>query len=242
MVFTSARFLKACNEPGCHFKTTRIRELCRHGKMHHSMSGQNKIKRQQSEFQQFILSRYPSAVLSQTIEYEPVCYMAGDPDSKETDQIYVDAIIDAPQVSHVVYLIVDAHQNKLSPHVTGRRDAFYIDAQKMMDASSGLFCGGDTRPILWVRYNPDEFYINGCRHNTKKRERYAKLDAFLQTVLNHSTAHYQDAFYNQWGVTMAYFFYNCDTDKTSYDLPKLCGFHDHRLSQDYKSSCFHNII
>lgn len=193
--------------------------------------------------QQFILSKYPNAKVNQSISYEPLCFMAGDLESRGGDEkVVVDAIINAPQVGHVVYIMVDPHQNKLNPTCSNRKNAFYDNAQTMVEASSGLFCGGDNRPILWVRYNPDDFYLNGARNNTKKRERYAKLDAFLQTVLNHSTAHYQDAFYNQWGVTITYMFYDCDTDKNNYNLPSLCGFKDRRLSNDYKSSCFHNII
>ena len=51
----------------------------------------------------------------------------------------------------------------------------------MADATASLLCAQtEIEPIVWLRFNPDSFTINGVKQDVKPRDRFVKLFTFLK--------------------------------------------------------------
>ena len=49
----------------------------------------------------------------------------------------------------------------------------------MLDVVAALVCEDNTRPTLWLRFNPNAYKVDGVRAYTSRKERYRRLLAIL---------------------------------------------------------------
>lgn len=105
----------------------------------------------------------------------------------------IDFDLTAATSQHVLFLEVDefAHADRM---VT-------CETRRMMDVVSALRTQGEMRRILWVRFNPDQFMIEGIKRKVSKEDKMAKLVSFLQS--------YQPTL----DVEIAYLFYSTTDGK-----------------------------
>ena len=55
---------------------------------------------------------------------------------------------------------------------------------RMADVQSSLLLGGDTRPLLFIRYNPHAFRVKGQLIKLKKRDREARLVEHIKQLMS----------------------------------------------------------
>ena len=55
------------------------------------------------------------------------------------------------------------------------------EVRRMTDVVAAIRCSGDTRKILWVRFNPDAFFVDGRRCKVLRKDKMVRLVEFLRT-------------------------------------------------------------
>jgi len=68
-----------------------------------------------------------------------------------------------------VILEVDERQHTDQSYSIG------CDVSRMLDVVAALVCDDNTRPTLWLRFNPNAYKVDGVRVHTSKKERYRWL-------------------------------------------------------------------
>ena len=73
-----------------------------------------------------------------------------------------------------VILEVDERQHADQSYSIG------CDVSRMLDVVAALVCEDNTRPTLWLRFNPNAYKVDGVRAYTSRKERYRRLLAILK--------------------------------------------------------------
>ena len=101
----------------------------------------------------------------------------------------LDGVLHFPERGLTVLLEVDEDQ-----HV---HYMVACDARRMMDVTTALMCSATATPhVLWVRFNPDTFMVDGVKQRIKTADRLQALHDFI--------ANYQPV----QPVAIAYMFYD----------------------------------
>jgi len=98
----------------------------------------------------------------------------------------------------IVVLEVDQYQHE------GEGYTVLCDCKRMVDVRSAMLAAGNTQPLLWVRYNPDRFSIDGQRVRVPKARREQQLMALIQRALSGEMP--------QQDFGIAYMYYNTDAE------------------------------
>lgn len=121
--------------------------------------------------------------------------------SSETARARIDYTIDMG--SHVVLLENDECQHRQYP--------ISCELRRMTDVTAAIQCSSGVtsvtpRPLLWVRFNPDGFKINGATQQVERKVRIETLVDFIREY--HPTK----------PMEVAYFYYNLNNAGT----PEIC--------------------
>lgn len=82
------------------------------------------------------------------------------------------------------------------------------ETQRMLLSTTSLRVSGEQRPIVWIRYNPNNFYVDGTKIELSKDDREIALLDFIQT------------FVPKRETSLVYMYYDCDdyaTPLVTYD-------------------------
>ena len=85
----------------------------------------------------------------------------------------IDAVLEFPDRDLRVLLEVDETQHEGYP--------VGCELSRMMDSTACIRMGGDTRNLLWLRFNPDAYQVDGVSERTPKVDRYKHLEHVLRT-------------------------------------------------------------
>lgn len=81
----------------------------------------------------------------------------------------IDFVVDPP--GRIIFLECDEYQ-----HVDY---GVSCDVRRMTEVQETLAMGGNSMPIVWIRYNPDAFSVDGIRQKVPMKVRHAALVAKL---------------------------------------------------------------
>ena len=96
------------------------------------------------------------------------------PDRTQT-HARLDFVVYMPQV--LFFVEVDQWQH------TGPTYSIICDLKRMTDVYASLLVGGNERPVVWVRYNPDSFRIDGISKKITTKARLETLSQCIQTYV-----------------------------------------------------------
>ena len=116
---------------------------------------------------------------------------------------------------HISLTETDEHQHQGYP--------VSCEVRRMMDVVAALRCSGDTRKILWVRFNPDAFSVDGARKRVSRKDKMARLVEFLRNYKPTQP------------VEIAYLFYDTTNGK-----PEI--FNDTDFPSEVKEMVTHVIV
>lgn len=87
-----------------------------------------------------------------------------------------------------------------------QHEEYACDVRRMGEVMAALTLEGNTLPVLFLRYNPDEFRVNGVKSKLKKKDREAKLLGYIKDVLSGAIALDRP-------VSVQYMFYDVDLEE-----------------------------
>jgi transcription elongation factor Elf1 len=79
------------------------------------------------------------------------------------------------------------------------------DSNRMHKILNYMFLIDEKRPIIFLRYNPDKFYLNGIKHTKETYDRNTRMEELYEFVVNYKST-------NPYAVK--YFFYDSEDDTT----------------------------
>lgn len=171
----------ACADSDCSLTFTQLSNMKAHFKRIHTPEGQACHKRKEESVRKMLRS----AGLDFASEHRI--------DTTCIGRTYVR--IDLVLTSTVVILLeVDEFQH----------DEYACDVRRMGEVMSALTIEGNTLPIVFLRYNPDSFTVDGVRSTIKKKDREHRLVSFIKDVLS-------GAFPLDRPMSVQYMFYDTDT-------------------------------
>ena len=169
-----------CDFEGCAYATTQSSHLADHKRAMHSTEGMQRQKRRENKVITY-LQQFWSVEREVNVAFN--CFATDGKFAR------LDGVLHFPERGLTVILEVDEDQ-----HV---HYMVACDARRMMDVTTALMCSTTATPhLLWVRFNPDAFAIDGVKQRVKLAD---KLQA-----LHHLIATYQPTM----PVAVCYLFYD----------------------------------
>lgn len=188
----------ACTHQGCGYMTSEKNHFSMH---YHTMHSPQAGAIHQDVSNRII--RYLSGDFSVQRDVQITCNQKwGVPHPRiET----VDITVAFPEQNVEVYIEVDTCQNKYgSLGVCGT-------LTRMLDISTATYMSGNTRDVLWIRFNPSSYSVDGTRRRQSMLERMCKLHGFLQSVRGGC----MKGCLSNWGLSVQYMFYDTTNNKNS---------------------------
>ena len=160
-----------CPEDMCDKAYPHASSLSAHIKSHHTAEGQQRKKRKETVIFDLLKKHNVSFNAQHTVDFK--C-LGG---SRETARGLIDFIVEVRdtdgKLTGIVFLEVDEDQHKTYP--------INCDTRRMADVYESLTVEGNTLPILFVRYNPDAFKVEGETVKVPSKMRQARL---IETLKN----------------------------------------------------------
>lgn len=100
-----------------------------------------------------------------------ISYACIDDTSRKSSRI--DAVIDCPERNLRILLEVDEDQHVWNP--------VSCELARMTESTACMRLGGETHKLLWLRFNPDAYKVNGTTVKTLKKDRYEQLEHVIRT-------------------------------------------------------------
>jgi uncharacterized Zn-finger protein len=153
----------ACQEKDCDDAFGDATSLKRHRFYWHTTEGQVQKKRDESRVLNFLRKKGYDIKPQHPIDFRCI---GGDRDG---DRCYIDFIIfvrDAHgKMKGIIFLEVDEHQHEWYD--------VSCEVRRMSDVARTLILEGNTFPVVFLRYNPHAYRVNGVkrRKNVKRREK-----------------------------------------------------------------------
>ena len=153
-----------CDVEWCLYKAKTNNHIVRHKKRIHSKEGKARQKRQEQ--------RIARLLDSHNIKYEREIQVNFDC-FKGKNYARIDFTLYKKDC--IILLEVDENQH----------DNYYFysvscDTRRMNDIVTAIRCSGNSLPILFIRYNPDAFKVNGITERVPKIKRESKLIKFIK--------------------------------------------------------------
>jgi hypothetical protein len=155
-----------CTFEGCEAKFSQSGNLKTHFKSMHTREGQQRHKKTENHVMKFL----DSVGISYDREVH-ISYSCIDDTSKKSCRI--DAVIECPERNLRILLEVDEYQHCAYP--------VSCELAKMMDSTACMRLGGETHKLLWLRFNPDAYQVDGSTVKTLKIDRYKQLEHVIRT-------------------------------------------------------------
>jgi len=98
---------------------------------------------------------------------------------KFTSKNTVGCRIDYTTIKGNVFFCIenDEHSHEGNPIVD--------EVNRMIKATEVLQRNGQTLPIVWIRFNPDVYYIDGVKQTTSNTERFDKVIELMDHMIKH---------------------------------------------------------
>jgi len=154
-----------CDFPGCDAAFTTSGHLARHFNAMHTREGQQRQKRQEERVAKILRGLGFDFKREHVIDF----WCVGDVDGKCAKVDFLLLIN-----GHIVFLEVDENQHKFG------YGGISCDMKRMAKIVESLTVGGNTLPVIFIRYNPHVFSVDGVRQKVLKKDREAALVAMLQ--------------------------------------------------------------
>jgi hypothetical protein len=150
-----------CNYPGCEVAFTESCNLVKH-KRTHTPEGQAKHKKDEERVRRLLRAAGFDFKSEHQIDFR--CVDGGETWAR------IDILI--LRGGGVIFLEVDEEQHRFGYTVA-------CDMKRMAKVAESLAMGGCTLPVLWLRYNPGAFRVDGELQRLPKKQREAELLAFI---------------------------------------------------------------
>ena len=158
-----------CPDEHCEYATTQLHNLKRHSDCHH---GENAGKRRKLQEYRVANALDTAGILYKREHRVDFACVETGPKSWAS----VDFVLTFGR--HVVFLEVDEDQHRSLNYSVS------CEVARMARVVESLACGGNTLPVLFVRYNPDGFKVDGVTKRTWKRHRESTLITYLKSLEN----------------------------------------------------------
>jgi hypothetical protein len=185
------------------YKSIQSGDLARHKKSIHSPEGQARQKKEEAKVERFLRSEFGAEFFVREHHVDYRC-VAGGAGFARID--FLIPSIGTGSVKGHVFLEVDEQQHEWYPQS--------CETARMANVTSSLRVGGNTAPIVWVRYNPHGFSVDGVSRRTTTMERLGALAEFIRAL----------SFDDAQAVRVVYMFYDVTSgrpkilDDPEYDL------------------------
>jgi uncharacterized Zn-finger protein len=168
----------------CSYAARTISALKSHYQSQHTKKGQQRRKRKEEAVKRFL--RGDGFDFESEVQIGFTC---ADADSKKTCS-KLDVVFDVPERDLRVILEIDEEQHRNSSYSVS------CDVARMMDTTASIRASGEMAKLLWIRFNPDGFKIDGKTCPTPKSERYRKLADVVRTYVPHQDLAVMYLFYD----------------------------------------------
>jgi hypothetical protein len=155
-----------CEFPGCGLGFAQTGNLSKHFENHHTKEGQQRQKKKENHVMKYL----DSVSIGYDREVH-ISYGCIDDTSRKFSRI--DAVIDCPDRNLRILLEVDEDQHVGNP--------VSCELSRMTDSTACMRLGGETHKLLWLRFNPDAYQVNGETVRTLKKDRYKQLEHVIRT-------------------------------------------------------------
>jgi C2H2 type zinc finger protein len=170
-VHTSERKYK-CTKEGCDSAHKYLSGLKKHTFFNHTKEGQFRRKREEARVRKVL----EKAGLSFTDQHT-VDFMCTGPD-RDGDRAFIDFLVEvrdpAGKLVGFVFLEVDERQHEWY--------TVQCEVRRMADVQLSLALAENTFPIMFIRYNPNAYRVDGKAVRLTKEEREKRLVDYLRSV------------------------------------------------------------
>ena len=153
-----------CNFENCDYKTNRKDQLKKHFNKIHTKEGQARQKKQEHRIKLLLDKNNIIYTREERIDFS--CFDSGRSCS------YIDFVIQRKNC--IILLEVDEDQHKFGNY------SINCDMKRMSHIITAIRCQGNELPILFVRYNPNTYRLNGELQKILKRDREQQLIEYLK--------------------------------------------------------------
>lgn len=193
-----------CKDENCGQNFATSTHMNRHFQRWHSPEGV--LTHQTKEHRLFTVLKNASIPVERNVMVDYSCILGAttaNATSKVGTRAYLDFVIYA--TNYVAIIECDEHQHSEDyspwPYTLSCELARMTQVQTALTISSTLNSNNNVMPILWIRFNPDKFFVDGVSQG--KTIIRSKREKRLLEVLN--------SFEPQQLVTVIYMFYDCNT-------------------------------
>lgn len=184
-----------CPEESCGYEFATQGDLIQHTKSHHTVEGQIKKKKEEARIIRFLETKGFDFKPQHTIDFKCLG------DLRDGDRCFIDFVImhkDENGAAGLIFLEVDENQ-----HIDY---GVSCELRRMSHVASTLMLEGNTLPIVFIRYNPHLFKVDGKTVASNKKDKEASLaDTMSNWIFKQPFAvHYM--FYDKIGTDPAIFF------------------------------------
>lgn len=152
----------ACEQ--CDYASAQSSNLKYHKEAQHTAAGAQRQKRREEHLSQAL--RAAGVLVGERDHYISFECLSGT--FARVDFIVV-------KETHVVLLECDEAQHR--HYTTG------CDVRRMLDVAAAIRASGDERKLLWLRFSPDAFRVDGVLQKVLRRDRYAQLVRVIETYM-----------------------------------------------------------
>lgn len=160
-----------CEFPECGYAATQSSQVKGHFKAMHTVEGVQRRKKQEERVAQALTIAGIGFTREERVQF------ACEVRENKRQCAYLDFVVHSDTC--VIVVEVDEEQHAHYP--------LSCELARMADVQSCLMLGGDARPLLFIRYNPHAFSVNGIPVKLKKCDRELKLVEHLRLMT--STTH-----------------------------------------------------
>lgn len=122
---------------------------------------------------------------------------------------------------HIIFLEVDEGQHRFG------YGEISCDMRRMAKVSESLACGEQSMPIVFIRYNPDAYIVDGLKLTTKKKDRESRLVELILSI--------DSPIYTKNPLTIQYMYYGMTKGK-------LDVLEDPEYNHQMASCCLQAIV
>ncbi len=161
-----------CEVEGCDQSFPQTPALKSHHFYWHTKDGQVRMKKAEARIQNVLLKEQFLFKSQHTIDFKCMG------DDRDGNLCFIDFLVEIKNehglTTMFVLLEVDENQHRYNEPS--------CELRRMAEVQRSLFADGNSIPILFIRYNPDAFKVDGQTKKTYKRDREAQLVNYLRNL------------------------------------------------------------
>lgn len=169
-----------CPDENCPYESCCESYIKRHFKNIHTEKGMLRQKKQEEKIAKLLTKHGIPFAREHSISFSCI--------SDANKYARIDFVIELN--GGIIFLEVDEHQHRFG------YDSVNCDLKRMSYVMESLVYGGNTLPILWLRYNPNVYRVNGIKQLIRQYEREEILVDFMRNWSPGSDMEIKYFFYN----------------------------------------------